>query len=129
MLAEAYDATRDAARALDAFERCLEVEPDDPDALLFVARAYQGAGRTAEARRALEKAITIAPDYPDLYLLLGIRNFADGRRAEARQQFERFLQLTPTRRSEVAVWLERTNEFEGTHAAGSQAAVSQVAAR
>ena len=83
----------------------------------------------ADARRALEKGVALAPDYPDLYLLLGIRNFADGRRAEARQQFERFVELSPGRRDEVAVWLERTNGSEGTQAAAQQPAVTQVVAR
>jgi tetratricopeptide (TPR) repeat protein len=129
MLAEAYDAANDSTRALGAFERCLDVDPDNPDALLFVGRAYQGAGRATEARRALEKAIAIAPNYPDLYLVLGIRNFADGRRAEARQQFERFLELVPARRDEVAIWLERVNGSEEAQAAARRAAVSNMAAR
>ena len=50
----------------------------------------------------------VAPLYSDVHLVLGIRDFADGRVAEARSHFERFLELSPERRNEVAVWLERT---------------------
>jgi tetratricopeptide (TPR) repeat protein len=108
-LPQAYEASKDQARALNAYERCLEVEPDNPDSLLYLGRAYNAASRADDARRVLEKAITMAPEYADLYLLMGVRNFADGRVDEARQQFERFLELAPGRRAEVAVWLERTN--------------------
>ena len=108
MLAQAYEAAHDATRALGAFERCLEVDPENPDALLLLGRAYQGAERGADARRVLEKAVAISPQYPDLYLLLGVRNYADGDVDVARQQFEHFLELSPGRREEVAVWLERT---------------------
>ena len=106
--AQAYERHPDAARTLDAYERCVEVEPDNPDALVFLGRAYNAAERGADARRVLEHALTIAPHYSDVHLVLGIRDFADGRVAEARSRFERFLELSPERRDEVAVWLERT---------------------
>lgn len=108
-IGQAYEAAKDEARALNAYERCAEVDPENPDSLLFLGRAYNGASRAADARRVLEKAVAMSPDYPDLHLLLGVRNFADGRLAESRQQFERFLELAPGRRDEVAVWLERTS--------------------
>jgi cytochrome c-type biogenesis protein CcmH/NrfG len=108
MLAQAYDAAKDAARTLDAYERCVQVDPDNPDALLYLGRAYNAAERGADARRVLERAVIVAPLYPDVHLVLGVRDFADGRVAEARSHFERFLELSPERREEVAVWLERT---------------------
>ena len=108
MLAKAYDAAHDAARTLDAYERCVQVEPDNPDALVYLGRAYSAAERGADARRVLEQALSVAPLYPDVHLMLGVREFADGRIAEARSRFERFLELSPERREEVAVWLERT---------------------
>ena len=54
MLAQAYEAARDAARTLDAYERCVQVEPDNPDALVYLGRAYnaaeRGSGRQARSR-------------------------------------------------------------------------------
>ena len=110
MLAVAYEKIPDPAGALDAYERCVEVDPKNPDMLLFMGRAYNGAGRAEEARQVLERAVAIAPEYPDIYLVLGVRNFADGRLSTARDQFNRFLALAPARREEVAVWLERTRQ-------------------
>jgi tetratricopeptide (TPR) repeat protein len=108
MLAEAYGRIPDEAAALDAYARCVEIQPDDPDLLLFLGRAYTAAGRGPEAREALERARAIAPDYPDVYLLLGVRSFADGDAEGARGHFEHFVTLAPARRDEAAVWLERT---------------------
>ena len=51
MIASAYERLSDGARALDAYERCAEVEPDNPDLLLTLGRAYSAAGRSAEARK------------------------------------------------------------------------------
>ena len=108
MLAVAYERIPDPVRALDAYERCVQVSPADPDLLLFLGRAYNAAGRAEPARAALEEALGIDPLYPDVHLVLGIRDFQDGRRDAARGRFERFAALAPTRRDEVAVWLERT---------------------
>jgi tetratricopeptide (TPR) repeat protein len=108
MMPAAYERIPDPARAIDAYERCVEADPDDPDLLLYLGRAYTAAGRAGPARAALEKALALAPEYPDVYLLLGVRTFADGQRQSARSLFERFVALAPERREEAAVWLERT---------------------
>ena len=57
---------------------------------------------------AFEAGLEIDASYPDLYLVLGIRQLDEGQVREARQSFERFLALAPTRRDEVAIWIERT---------------------
>ncbi len=109
MLAAAYDRIPDPVRALGAYERCVEVDPANPDLLLFLGRAYNAAERATKPAKVLEQALAIAPEYPDVHLVLGVREFrgrTTGRRARAR--FERFLALAPTRQEEVAVWLERT---------------------
>jgi len=109
MLATAYERIRDSGGALDAYERCVGADSQNPDLLLFLGRAYTAAGRTDAAERVLEEALAIAPAYPDVYLALGVRNFADGRMTDARARFERFVALAPERREEVVVWLERTS--------------------
>lgn len=108
MIASAYDRSGDAVRALDAYERCVAAEPQNPDLLLFLGRAYNTANRAQDAQRVLEQALALSPDYPDIHLLLGVRNFADGNLTAARASFERFLALAPHRHAEVTVWLERT---------------------
>ncbi len=108
MLPAAYERIPDLARSLDAYERCVQAMPDDPDLLLFLGRAHNAAGHAEPARVALEKALTIAPDYPDVHLVLGIRDFVDGQIDVARGRFERFVALAPGRKGEAAAWLERT---------------------
>ena len=46
--------------------------------------------------------------YVDVHVALGRVEASAGRRAEARRHFERALELDPSRRNEIAVWLERT---------------------
>lgn len=108
MVAEAYRRDHREALALAAFERCAALQPSNPDFHLFLGQALLRADRKAEARRAFEQGLAIDASYPDLHLLIGIRQFDDGQLAEARVSFERFLALAPSRRDEVAVWLERT---------------------
>jgi cytochrome c-type biogenesis protein CcmH/NrfG len=110
MIAQAYQQAGDQQRALDAFERCAELPPLNPDFLVYLGQALLKADRTAEARRAFERGLAIDPTYPDLHLLLGIRRFADGDRDGARAGFETFLKLAPARRDEVAIWLERVGQ-------------------
>jgi tetratricopeptide (TPR) repeat protein len=108
MVAEAHARAGDSARELAALERCASLPPVNPDFLLMLGQALVTRDRTVEARQAFERGLDVGRDYPDLHLLLGIRQFADGERAAARRNFERFLQLAPSRRQEVAVWLQRT---------------------
>ena len=108
MWPDALRAAGDGAGALAASERCLAFDPKNVDLLLALGQAYLRAGRLREARRALEEGAGYAPQYADLQLVLGIVAFADARGADARAHFERFLALSPERRAEVAVWLERT---------------------
>ncbi len=108
MVAEAYRRANREDLALTAFERCATLQPVNPDFHVYLGQALLRADRKAEARRAFEQGLAIDEGYADLHLLVGIRQFDAGEVAEARQSFERFLVLAPSRRDEVAVWLERT---------------------
>ena len=55
----------------------------------------------------LERALAAAEDYVDVHVALGRVEAGAGRRAEARRHFERAIELEPSRRAELAVWLER----------------------
>ena len=65
--------------------------------------AEPAAGRTEY----FERTLSAAPDYVDVHIALGRVEAGAGRRAEARRHFERALELDPSRRAEIAVWLER----------------------
>lgn len=112
MLAEAYRRNNRADLALEALERCAGLRPANPDFLVLLGQELLKANRPTEARRAFERGLEIDAAHPDLHLQLGIRQFAERRFMEARASFERFLALAPTRRDEVAIWLERTERTQ-----------------
>ena len=64
------------------------------------------AGRRTHGRISSVRS-SAAPDYVDVHIALGRVEAGAGRRAEARRHFERALELDPSRRAEIAVWLER----------------------
>ena len=70
--------------------------------------AAEREGRMQDARGLLERALASKEAYFDVHLALGRVEYGAGRRAEARRHFERALELDPSRRNEIAVWLERT---------------------
>jgi tetratricopeptide (TPR) repeat protein len=100
------------AEAARAAEAVLKAYPNHADALLVAGMSAQRQGRMADARRHLERALSIAEHYVDVHIALGIVDFGEGHVADARRHFERAVQLDPARRTEVAVWLERTKDSQ-----------------
>src|SRR5690606_16529880 len=76
VLGEARLATRNAAAALDAFERAVRLRPDDPAALVGVGTALVALGRYDAAVPALSRAVSEASGdrsiLADAYCGLGI---------------------------------------------------------
>src|SRR5579871_2134122 len=81
--------------ALTEFQKALELDPRNADALSGEATAYEHAGRIADAEVAHKKAIALRPDYWDGYNTLG--NFYDsqGKYDDAVAQYQRAIALTP----------------------------------
>jgi tetratricopeptide (TPR) repeat protein len=100
------------AEAGNAAASVLASNPEHTDALLIAGVSAHRQGRMADARRHLERALALAERYVDVHIALGILDFSDGRAADARRHFERAVQLEPARRTEVALWLERTRESQ-----------------
>lgn len=94
-LGRVHDALGENDLALTEFQRALQLDPRNADALTGEAHSYQNAGRTADAEGAYKKAIALRPDYWDGYNSLG--NFYDGqgRYNEAIAQFQHAIELTP----------------------------------
>ncbi|HUR35243.1 MAG TPA: hypothetical protein VM032_15675 [Vicinamibacterales bacterium] len=65
-LAAAYARAGDAARALDAHQRCAAAASDDPERWIDLAAALAGAGRAADAAAAIDRARAIDPAHPAL---------------------------------------------------------------
>ena len=81
--------------AVTEFERALDLDPRDAEALAGLADAYTKQGRLKEAEAAYLKAATIRPTDWRGYNDLGIFYENTGRPREAIPQFEHALKLTP----------------------------------
>jgi serine/threonine-protein kinase len=81
--------------ALQEYQRALQLDPRNADAVIGLAHSYDSAGRTADAEAAYRKAIALRPDFWEGYNHLA--NFLDDhqRYDEAVAQFRHAIELTP----------------------------------
>jgi len=85
------------------FERALELDPDNVDALVKLANmdhifsvllvSEDRVARLAAAKVSLQKALSLAPNHAFGHFLQGIVHTCDGRAAEGIAEFERALEL------------------------------------
>jgi Flp pilus assembly protein TadD/TolB-like protein len=94
-LGELLVRTGKTAEAIAAFRRTLDVEPNNYDALLGLARAYDAAHETANAESTYRRAIALQPDYWAGYSKLAGHFYAQGQYAEAAAALERVTRLSP----------------------------------
>ncbi len=94
-LGRIHDETGKHDLAVQEFQRTLELNPRDADALSGMAHAYENAGRIADAEAAFKKAIALRPDYWDGYNSLGLFYDRQRRFDEAIQQIRHAIELTP----------------------------------
>jgi len=94
-LGRIHDAMGENDLALTEFQRALQLDSRNADALTGEAHAYQHAGRPADAETAFKKAIALRPDYWDGYNSLGLFYDDQGKYDEAFKQLRRAIDLTP----------------------------------
>ena len=82
-------------RAIERFERALQLQPRNPDALRELANTYDAAGRTADAKAAFHRAIALRPGSWEAHADLGSFYNQHGRLAEAAQAYQKVLDLIP----------------------------------
>jgi eukaryotic-like serine/threonine-protein kinase len=94
-LARIHELTGNHDLAVQEFQKVLDFDPRNAEALAGIAHSYQNAGRNSEAEAAYVKAAAVRPDDWSGYNNLG--NFYDeiGRHQEAIAQYRQSLQLTP----------------------------------
>jgi len=80
----AYRASGQEDKAHDAFERCVAINPDDPDSILYLALSHERAGRAEKAAALYERGLALAPDYSDMRLGLARIGLRGGRAREAK---------------------------------------------
>jgi len=90
----AWERAGDTARSLAAFQRCRDLEPDDPDGILFLALALER--RQPDRARALYvEGLRLSPRYDDLAIGLARLDLRAGQLAQARQRAEGVLGHAP----------------------------------
>ena len=93
------NALMDAQRfseAIIAYQRSLELEPNNADVRVDMGTCYHAVGQSDKALEEFGKAIKTSPSHPNAYRNAGVVNATLGRRAEALKFFEKYLQIVPS---------------------------------
>jgi protein O-mannosyl-transferase len=88
-------ALREPALALDDFNRCLELKPDNPRAIDNRGLAYHHLGKLDEALRDYSRGIELRPDSPDAYANRAVLFAARNQPAAALADLDKALALRP----------------------------------
>jgi len=81
--------------ALQEFQKALEINPRDAEAIIGMAGTYEKMGRLKDAEEDFTRAAALRPDYWDGYNGLGAFYQRQGRNADAITQYRRVIELTP----------------------------------
>ena len=94
-LADAYAEAGALARAIEQYERALELGPGFQDLRYRMARVMLEAGRPLEARDALEEVLRARPNFVDAEAALGLAHFLSGDGVGARDVWKSCLARRP----------------------------------
>jgi tetratricopeptide (TPR) repeat protein len=93
-IGEAYREIPELAKSIDAFERCLTFDPDNPDMQFFAARAKEWKDDWPAAEALYRKAFAADPRNVDVEFGLGRVALHAGRLDDARAHLERALAIS-----------------------------------
>jgi tetratricopeptide (TPR) repeat protein len=94
-LADTYAGAGALGRAIEQYERALELGPAFHDLRYRMARLLLEAGRALEAREALEQVLEARPSFVDAQAALGLAHFLSGDADGARNVWEDCLAQRP----------------------------------
>ncbi|HZA91917.1 MAG TPA: tetratricopeptide repeat protein, partial [Gemmatimonadales bacterium] len=94
-LAETYAGAGAVERAIDEYERALELGPEFHDLRYRMARLLLEAGRALEAREALEQVLRAQPSFVDAQAALGLAHYLSGDADGARDVWQACLAKRP----------------------------------
>jgi len=95
-LAHLYRAQGDIGKSTALFERALQLNPDDPAALVWLGNAYLSSGRPDTAQPEFEKALALVPGSLSARYGLGRTALARNDPRRAVTYFEEILNIDPT---------------------------------
>lgn len=81
--------------AEQTFQRAIELEPHNAEAIFGMAKVFEEQGRSKEAEELYRRAEALRPDYWDGYNKVGTFYAGQKRYAEAEAQFRHVIQLVP----------------------------------
>ncbi len=100
LLARALGAVKEWKLALRLFERAVQEDPQNGEALAWLAEARQQMGQPLQDE--LDRAKRLAPRSPTVHLLRGLHALRNGQNAQAVIEFRQASELQP---HEAAIWI------------------------
>ena len=94
-IGDAYQKQGLPQQAITAFEKCLAIEPQNPDSIFYLARAWERAGDLTKAADLYQRGTAVSPDYPDLQMGLARIRLRQDQPEEARNLASKILQRSP----------------------------------
>ncbi len=82
-------------KALDNYQKALDINPVNADAVRGIARAFEELGDLKEAEVTYKRAIRLKPGYWAGYNVLGVFYFRHNRYVDAIEQFKKVIEITP----------------------------------
>src|SRR5437867_5431689 len=82
-------------RAIEVFQRALQIRPDDVDSLVGLSRARILGRRESQALPLLVRAHKLAQDRPDILLLMAQTSYNEGFFADTAIAYDKYLKLKP----------------------------------
>jgi tetratricopeptide (TPR) repeat protein len=86
----------DYTRALNFFEKAVEIDPNYAEAWYQAGFCYGVLGRHQESLKASKKAVLLRPDWAEPWLNIGTSNFALGQYKEAAEAYKQATKIDPS---------------------------------
>ncbi|CAN0090023.1 unnamed protein product, partial [Chrysoparadoxa australica] len=102
-------------KAVESFEKCMEVDGDDPVALCYIGEAYEQLNELSLARMYYQRSIDMAPMMADAWLGMGIVIDLEGETFNALPFLLKAIELEPKNASYyhvIAGAYEKLNELD-----------------
>ena len=112
-ISRALAAARDGRpeEAVRGFEEALEIQPDNPGALVGLAEALSSAGKATQSDEVLNRALELAPEDPQVLFVAGALAARTGRTGAVVQHWSRLRSLHPEIAEQLGI-SERLNAMQ-----------------